>query len=83
MAFVFPDPPDEYDPNWMRALLQRIEKIVQELEDYKFVKGGWTVTTANITTARTVSASGASGTREQFATLVSDLINKGYLSGRS
>ena len=78
---TLPHPPEEYDPQYMRDLIQRIEWYLDELSgDSRVVKTGWSVT--NLTTARVVDVTGGSVTAKQnLGTLITDLIGKGQLKG--
>lgn len=77
MAGRFPDPGQEYDPQWAQDLIRTLN---QDARDQKQPKGvGYSVT--NFTVLRTLD--GTSGTLQQtkdfVCTLVQDLINVGFL----
>jgi hypothetical protein len=80
-AITLPVPKAEYDVNYMYELVRQLENAISELTDSKFINGGWTITTANLATARSVTLTSSSDVGQQFATLVDDLLRKGLIDG--
>lgn len=76
-----PIPTPEYDQHYMYELVRALEIALDELKAKEFVKGGWTITTANLTTARAAGLASASDAGNLISTLVDDLVRKGVLDG--
>ena len=77
MARRYPDAPAEYDPEWAQDLIRALN---QEDRDRRQPRGvGFS--TANVTKTRAIDGSSATldTTRNVLATLIQDLIDKGFL----
>lgn len=85
MAVVLPHPPKEYNDQYFRDLIQRLEFHLNEvIGEGKVVKDGYS--RSNVTEDRTVDGAtkgcgwgGIGGSNDVFTTLINDMIEKGLL----